>query len=402
LSASDAVGAVLTRPVLAVLGLTFLGFTLEYVLRPVIPLIVIDRGGGVVVIGVVAAVHALPSILFRPAIGRLIDGWNQGQLLRIGAVLTTLAPIGLMLPGLAALLPVRFVQGTGWAMYIVSNHALMARLSPAGRRGEASGYFMAMPALAYLIGPGIGVGLYLSTGVIGPALIATGLGIAATSMAFRLQATGPKVRIDKEPQRPFLERLTEPSALPSTLMIAAFMLPQSLFTVFAPVYALEVGAPLEWLAVYFPLYGLVLFVTQLAAGRASDRYGRHAAIVAGCAAGALGVLVALAGGSLLTFAIGAGFYALGVSLVSPTVSALTIDRAPPDRLGAAMATYSVGYQLSSGVGSLIWGGVLAVGGFSTAFVFAIVCQVGTIAISTRMRSTEETPSALTPSADTFD
>ena len=402
MSASGDDDSVLTRPILVVLGLSFLGFTLEYILRPVIPLIVLDRGGDVVLVGVVAAVHSLPSILFRPAIGRLIDGWNQRLLLRVGAVVTTLAPLGLILPGLISLLPVRFVQGSGWALFSVSNHALMARRSPANRRGEASGYFMAMPALGNLIGPGIGVGLYLSTGAIGPALIATGLGIAATTMAFRVRLTGPPARTEDEGPRPFVEQLIEPSALPSTLMIAAFMLPQSLFSVFAPVYALEVGAPLEWLALYFPFYGLVLFVTQLVVGRASDRYGRHAAIVAGCTTGALGVLIALLGDSLVTFAIGAGFYALGVSLVSPTMSALTIDRARPDRLGAAMATYSVGYQLSSGVGSLVWGGVLATGGFSAAFAFAIACQVGTMAISVRMRSTVDSPSPAAPSADAFD
>lgn len=402
MNASDESESVLTRPVLIVLALTFIGFTLEHVLRPVIPLIVIDRGGDVVLVGVVAAVHSVPSILFRPTIGRLIDGWNQRLLLRLGAILGTIAPMGLLLPGLAALLPVRFVQGTGWALYSVSTHALMARRSPAGRRGEASGYFMAMPALAHLVGPGIGVALYLATGTIGPALLATALGIAATAMAFRLGMPAPVAAAAEERPRSLAERLIEPSALPSTLMIAAFMLPQSLFTVFAPVYALEVEAPLEWLALYFPFYGLVLFITQVVAGRASDRYGRHAAIVAGCTAAVVGCLMALLGGGLITFALGAAVYAVGVSLVSPTMSALTIDRARPDRLGAAMATYSVGYQFSSGLGSLLWGGVLAAGGFFAAFVVAIVCQLGTMAISTRMRSATDGSVSTKPSTDAFD
>ena len=397
---SDGEG-VLTRPFLVVLALTFLGFTFEHVLRPVVPLIVIDRGGSVLLVGVVAAVHSLPSILFRPAIGRLIDTWNQGLLLRIGAVLGAIAPLGLLLPGLAALVPVRFAQGTGWALYSVSTHSLMARRSPAGRRGEASGYFMAMPALAHLIGPGLGVGLYLSTGAIGPAVVATMLGIAATVIATRLRLASPPPAQDEPPRRASLvERLIEPSALPSTLMIAAFMLPQSLFTVFPPVYALELGVPLEWLAVYYPFYGLILFLTQLVAGRASDRYGRHAAIVAGCTVASAGLVLALVGGGFVTFGIGAAIYAVGVSLVSPTMSALTIDRAQPDRLGAAMATYSVGYQLSSGMGSLLWGAVLSTGGFPAAFVIAIASQLGTMAIS--MRSSVDRSRSPRPTADPFD
>lgn len=400
MGSSDDGGTLLTRPFLVVLALTLLGFTFEHVLRPVVPLIVIDRGGSVILVGVVAAVHSLPSILFRPAIGRLIDSWNQGLLLRIGAILGAIAPIGLLLPGILPLVPVRFAQGTAWALYSVSAHSLMARRSPTGRRGEASGYFMAMPALAVLIGPGAGVGLYLATGTIGPALLATALGLGATAIALRLRLPArPAVRADPRPMS-LIERLVEPSALPATLMIAAFMLPQSLFTVFPPVYALELGVPLEWLALYYPFYGLVLFLSQLVAGRASDRYGRHAAILAGCSVAAAGLVLALAGGNFVTFAAGAAIYALGVSLVSPTMSALTIDRAPPDRLGAAMATYSVGYQLSSGIGSLLWGGVLSVGGFPAAFVIAIGFQLGTMAISVRASSGR--PSSPTPTAHVFD
>ena len=372
----------LTRPFLAVLLLTFLGFAFEHVLRPVVPLIVIDRGGGAVLVGVVAAVHSLPSVLFRPTIGRLIDTGRHALLLRLGAVLGTVAPLGLLLPGFAALGPVRFVQGTGWALYSVSTHSLMARRSPADRRGEASGYFMAMPALAHLIGPGLGVALYLATGAIGPAVLATALGVAATAISFRLRLPSPPVELSVRPETR-LERILEPTALPATLMIAGFMLPHALFAVFPPIYALEVGAPLEWLAVYYPFYGLVLFLSQLVAGRASDRYGRKAAILAGCGAAVVGLLLALVGGGFVTFALGAAVYALGVALVSPTMSALTIDRAPPDRLGAAMATYSVGYQLSSGMGSLLWGAVLGVGGFAAAFAIAIAFQFGTMALSVR-------------------
>jgi MFS family permease len=379
---------VLTRSFLVVLVLTVLGFTFEHVLRPIIPLIVIDRGGDVVLVGIVAAVHSVPSILFRPTIGRLIDSGRHALLLRLGAVLGALAPLGLMLPGLALLAPVRFLQGTGWALYSVSTHSLMARRSPADRRGEASGYFMAMPALAHLVGPGIGVALYLTTGAIGPALLATGLGVAATALAFRMHLPAPIARNpDPRPQR-LVERLVEPSALPSTLMIAGFMLPQALFAVFAPVYALEVGAPLEWLAVYYPAFGLVLFVSQLVAGRASDRYGRNSAILAGCGVAVAGIAVAFVGGSFLTFAAGGAIYGLGMALVSPTMSALTIDRAPPDRLGAAMATYSVGYQLSSGAGSLLWGAVLAIGGFGAAFGVAIAFQLATMALSARWSDVE--------------
>lgn len=124
---SDGEENVLTRPFLVVLALTLLGFTIEYVLRPVVPLILIDRGGSTILVGVVAAVHSFPSILFRPAIGRLIDTWNQGRLLGAGALVGAIAPLGLLAPGMAA--AVR--RGT---RRLTTRPSHTSRSSPAPRR----------------------------------------------------------------------------------------------------------------------------------------------------------------------------------------------------------------------------------------------------------------------------
>ena len=51
-------------------------------------------------------------------------------------------------------------------------------------------------------------------------------------------------------------------------------------------------------------------------------------------------------------------YALGSAAMSPIATALAIDRAHPDRRGAAMATYSLGYQLGAGLGAAIWGAII--------------------------------------------
>jgi MFS family permease len=81
--------------------------------------------------------------------------------------------------------------------------------------------------------------------------------------------------------------------------------------------------------------------------------------------------------------VGAGTFAVGVSLVSSATSALTIDRAPVGKLGAAMATYSLGYQLASGVGSLVWGALIAASGFLLGFGAAIALQALTLALTFR-------------------
>lgn len=363
-----------------VLLMAGLGFTAESILRTVVPLMVLDRGGDAVWVGVAAAGAALPSVVFRPFIGGWIDTWRHDLLLRIGAAVTALSTLLLLLPGLLTLAVMRFVQGSGWATFSVSNHSLMAKLAPTHRRGEASGYFMAMPALATLIGPAVGVTLYVGAGEPPPLALALGLGLAAVVAAFVV-----RIPAQAAAERPAATesggRVLERSAIPSTLMVTTFMAGHSLFIVFPPVYLASIGEPVEVLALYYPIYGLVMTVSQLLVGRASDRLGRAASIRLGCSLAIVGFASAILLAGMAALIVAAIAYAMAISLVSPTLSALTIDRAPAGRLGAAMATYSLGYQLATGAFGVVWGVVIAFLGFPWPFAVAILLQVVTIALS---------------------
>ncbi|MGP1673732.1 MAG: MFS transporter [Candidatus Limnocylindrales bacterium] len=377
-----------TRPFVGMLGLAMIGFGLEAILRAVVPLMVLARGGDAVMVGLVAGVYALPSILFRPLIGGLVDRWNHRAVLRLGALTGSIVPAFLLLPGIVSLFVVRFVHGTGWAFYSVANHALMAKLAPPRRRGEASGYYMAMPALATLLGPGLGVALFTTTGEVPVVVLTVVLGLVASFAAMRQTVPGPiarqrpAVHADAAP-RSWWSQWLEPSAVPATMMVATFMSAHSLFIVFPPVYALAVGAPIELLAIYYPVYGLAMTASQLVVGRTSDRLGRATTIRIGCLIAIASLAIATIGQGLLTFVAASVGFGVAVSLVSPAVSALTIDRSPPDRIGAAMATYSVGYGLATGVSSVMWGALIVAFGFPWPFVVAIVLQLATIALSLR-------------------
>jgi MFS family permease len=375
-----------SRAFVGVLVLALLGFGLEGVIRTAIPLIVLDRGGNALWVGAIAAAAALPSVLFRPYIGRLVDTWRHDRLLQVGTVTTAIGSMALLVPGLLPLAVLRFVQGAGWAAYSVANHALMAKLAPADRRGEASGYFMAMPAIATLVFPPAGVALYLAAGELPPLVLAFVLGMVAFVVSFVIRIPGspaPASERNREPAREArrLPRILEPSAIPATAMVATFMAGHSLFLVFPPVYLAASGLDAGVLAPYYLAYGLVMTVTQLLVGRVSDRLGRAFAIRLGCAVAIAGFASALVLPGFLALLVASLAYATAVSLVSPTLSALTMDRAPAGRLGAAMATYSLGYQLATGASGIIWGAVIAVVGFPWPFVLALALQLVTIGIT---------------------
>jgi predicted MFS family arabinose efflux permease len=60
--------------------------------------------------------------------------------------------------------------------------------------------------------------------------------------------------------------------------------------------------------------------------------------------------------------------------------ALAIDRADPRRMGAAMATYSLGFQLALGAGAAAWGFVIDAFGYPGPYIGAIGLQVGVLGL----------------------
>jgi MFS family permease len=167
------------------------------------------------------------------------------------------------------------------------------------------------------------------------------------------------------------------------LMITGFMACQALLIVFAPLYVAELGVQPGALIPYYTVNGLLLTISQLVVGRASDRFGRGSAIRAGCGLAILGLTAAMLGGSFATLLAASGAFSLATALVAPSLSALAMDTAPAARVGAAMATFSVGYQLATGIGGILWGLVIAVAGFRWAFCVAVGLQVTTFVGSLR-------------------
>jgi MFS family permease len=392
--------SLLTWSFTLILAITFLAFGMEAIVRAMVPLIVLDRGGNAVTVGLVATAYSIPSLLFRPFVGSLIDTWRHRLLLRGGMLASAIIPALLLLPGVVTIAVVRFLAGIGWGFFSVSNHSLMAKLAPAHRRAEASGVFMTMPALGQLLLPGLAVALYTLTG--GPTvsiLMAVVLGLGAWLVTLRVDVPAPSPQPAPAPgdeQLTRIQRLVEPSAVAATGLLVLSFSSWSIFTVFPPVYAQHVGAPVEVLVIYFPIFGLAQAISQPVFGRVADILGRMRAIVLGSLLGLSGLLVVMVPADLLppmaTFTIGAFLYALGQSLVNPTISALVMERAPRHRLGSAMATYSIGYQFATGTSSIVWGAIITSFGFIWMFVVAAAMQVVTMALSRRILKPKRAPS----------
>lgn len=425
-TATGAREPLLTLPVLILLGCGVLGWTAEGIVQPAIPLLVLDRGGDAVMVGIVAAMFALPTLILRPLIGHRIDRAGHGPTHRLGGTILTLAPLGFMVAPLLLIPIARFVNGVGWAMYGTANNVVLARLAPARRRAEASAYFNVAYAMGFLFGPPIGLFLYTSVTDTSPFLAASIVAsmslVGAVALARRTRDRGAEGPIGQPaastpgPSAPAaapkpvpapvaqpsnavvraLARLFEPSAVPAMVGLALFMTSQALFLPFAPVYARETGFPVEQLALYYPAYAGLLIVGQLFTGRLSDRFGRVRMIAIGTLIASTGALVAVLPGQLLTFAVGGGLVALGSTFVTPSFAAVAMDRAPAARMGVAMATFSMGFQLAAGAGGALWGVVIGTVGYPWPFILTAILQVSSLGLAMRYFRARPTRAAVTP------
>ena len=382
--------SLLARPFRPLWVLTFLAYGFDALLRAIVPIIALDRGGDAVLVGLLGTAFAIPSLVFRPIVGSLVDSWHHRLLLRSGIVAMATLPLLLLIPGSLPMLISRFVYGTGWAFFSVSNHAVLAKLAPPARRAQAAGGYLTAGAIGALILPGIGVALYTSSGLIPPIVFVVALGGAGILASLRIAvpaggAAGPSAATPAgdptaaAPRASIFIRFFEPAAIPGTVMLVTAYSSWSIFTVFPSVYAQHVGAPVEVLIAYFPIWGLAQVVSQPYAGRLGDQLGRGRSMVLGAVIAAAALAIALVPG-FVTFTIAAVLYATSQSLVMATISALTMERAPKGRLGSAMATYSLGYQVATGLSSLLWGAMITGVGFESVFIVALVLQGLTIGL----------------------
>ena len=366
--------------------ITFLAFGMEAGVRALIPLIILERGGDAVLVGIAATAYSIPSLLFRPFIGTLVDSWRHRLMYRAGALASAIIPALLFLPSILTVIVVRFLNGTSWGFFSVSNHSVLAKMAPPSRRAEAAGVFQAMPAAGQLILPGVAVALYTATGhETVPILLAAAMGLGAFVLVTRMDVPLPTQPAEGEPRPSLIQRIFEPSAIPPTAILVASFSAYSIFTVFAPVYVVtHLRAPVELLAIYYPIFGLAQAVSQPIFGRFADQLGRSASIALGAMLATVSMLIAAVRvegvPEMVTFTTASVIYALAQSFVNPTISAVVMERAPKHRMGSAMATWSIGFQFATGTSSLLWGAIIATWGFTPLFLVAVLFQAVAIVL----------------------
>ncbi|HNE36724.1 MAG TPA: MFS transporter [Microthrixaceae bacterium] len=331
-------------------------------LLPTLPVYVEDElGGGSVAVGVTVGVFAVSAALLRPLAGRLGDTRGRRILVIGGSLVMGVSVLAYTLvDSIAALVALRLLTGAGEAAMWVGAATAIQDMAPDDRRGEAASYFSVALYAGLAFGPLVGEGLRDSAGFHAVWIFAGCCGLIACALGF-----GTPRDVRREPQ-PF--RLLHPAALGPGAILLLGMLPFIGFATFIALYGPTVGfadvAPL------LLVYGVLVLVIRVVGAKLPDQLGWTRA-----SSTALSVLAV--GGLLLGLWSGtAGVWlavvalAIGMSLLFPALFSATVAAVPESERGQAVGTFSLSFDLASGLGPAVLGVVVALADYRAAFVVA--------------------------------
>lgn len=240
----------------------------------VIPLYVLELGGTEFISGLQGTLFLVTAVILRLYFGPLADSRGRKLPIVLGTLAFALAPVLFWWSrSVGMVITARLVQAVGPAAFFSSASSLVGDLAPADRRGAYISYHRILVSLALLVGPA-GT-LYLINNWGYPAWFAasTAAGLAGFFLSLGLEA--PYRGEGESPGS--LERVKALARDKKLLIILGGMASTGaclgVLLTFVIIYISRV-TPLENPGFYFTTYALSSILTNLLAGRLSDRWGR--------------------------------------------------------------------------------------------------------------------------------
>ena len=344
----------------------FLAITM---LTPVLPHYVKDElSGNDLAVGVAIGAFSVGAVLLRLFAGRIGDTRGRRFLIVSGALMVAGSTVAYgLVHSLAWLIGMRIVTGFGEAFFFVGAATMIIDLSPEERRGEAVSYWSVAVYGGLAFGPALGDVLrdhdrFLLTFVVASALAMTAavLGLMTRDVARAERGSGA---------------LIHRAALRPGIVLFLGLMPLSAFTPFLPLYVdqdVKTSAGLIFL-----IYGVLIMGVRIIGARIPDTLGpRNAGALALVGAGSGIVLIAL-WPTVVGLVLGTIVFACGMSLLYPALLVLALVGIRDSERASVVGTFSSFFDMASGFGAAIAGGIAEVAGYRGAFaVSGGLCALG--------------------------
>ena len=351
-----------------------LGYAQQAMFNPTVPLYITQLNGSPFVVGLTISSFAATSVIARPFVGYWSDRWTECGVLGFGLVTLALSMLLCFFPFVTAVLLANALRGIGWAGVNAGGYALLARIAPESRRGEASGYYSGAQSTPTVIFPAIALWLlqapFGSYNLVFTIMIALGLGGAAVGYLMARQI--PSLGADPNPPTsatPWWRQIVTVSErgvlLPAALMFCN-QLSFPAVTSFIVLYAREIG--IDSIGSYFVLSGITSVLARPLLGRVSDHIGVGYSLITTFALQSFALILLVVASNLEMIVLAGVLYMLGMAIGGSATLIIAMNRASPERRGRFMASFSMAYPLGYGLGALITGSAVGMIGYSWTYL----------------------------------
>jgi len=362
----------------------FLGYAQHHLLQPTFALYVTHLGGSPFAVGLVIASFSVTSVLFRPFIGYCADCWSKTGVLILGLLIQAISMLFCFIPSIGAMMLTNGFRGVGWAGMNTGGYTLLAANAPAARRGEAAGYYGGVQSSATILFPAVALWIIAAPfgGFHAVFIIAMALTLLGAAVGVALSHQTPP-----DPPSPpgdsseswwrSIINVFDRSIVLAAALLFCLNLPSSGLTSFAVLYAGEIGiSNFGW---YFVVTGATSLLARPLLGRLSDKIGCGRSLVVAFTLETVGLFLFALVTNLAGFMLSGVLYFMGSAIGGTTIFALAMEKAPPERRGRAMASFSLSFSLSSGAGGLLSGLAVDIAGYTWMFMItAALCTLGLV------------------------
>jgi len=311
--------------------------------------------GGAEYKGLIISLFTLTAAISRPFSGKLTDKWGRVPVMAIGSSVCVIC--GFLYPILSSVsgfLLLRLVHGFSTGFKPTSTSAYVADIIPQKRWGEALGMHGLCFGIGGALGPALGSMIVNSFGMNVMFCSSSFLAFLSIIIVFNMKETlAVKEKLNKSMfyigRKDIVDKNVFPAGIITFLSYTAF----GIILTLIPDWSQHLGATNK--GIFFTAFTVASVLVRFVAGKVSDRHGRPKVILAGLVITSIALFVISEGRDIQMLLIGAGIYGTGTGILSPAISAWTIDMSNPEHRGKAVATMYISMELGIGSGALLGG-----------------------------------------------
>jgi MFS family permease len=356
-------------------------------LLPVIPLRIVDLGGGKGTAGLFLFVYTAASAFSAPVMGTIADHIGRRRMLVIASTLFVVFSVAYgLVPWLPLVLAIAVIHGTLWSSLLSAAGALMTDFIPPARRTEGLAYWGLAPTAAIAIAPAVGLWVHDELGWF--ALCAEIAALSALTALFASRLPGGEMRGAKKGLR--ASELWDWGVVWASLSLGVAAFGYGGITSYVALLSRERGIEPE--SLFFTVFAIATVMIRVFTSRLGDRFGPNVLLYPAFVVMPIAFFVLAHANNRLEMIVAATLFGMGLGAAFPAFMTFVVSNTNEDRRARTFGSVILAFDTGIGVGSVVIGAIGERAGLGMAFQVAAVvaCLSIPIFLATSRRLTRGT------------